>query len=121
LALSSSDSSRKPENIKIYFVAFEQVVVGEAFDPIAFIFFHGDSRHESIGRTHSAPFFWKPGEGVMLEFDWTGAGKAAIIGRYYSYSSPCFLMNEDGGSERLLGVGLALLCLRFIPLPLLCV
>jgi phage I-like protein len=45
-----------------------------------------DFDHE--GRTAAAiprRFFWKPGEGVMLEIDWTGAGKAAISGRDYSY------------------------------------
>ena len=56
-----------------------------------------DFDHE--GRTAAAiprRFFWKPGEGVILEIDWTGAGKAAISGRDYSYFSPCFMLSEDG-------------------------
>jgi Mu-like prophage I protein len=41
-------------------------------------------------------FFWKEGEGVMLELDWTNSGKAAVSGRDYSYFSPTFLLNESG-------------------------
>lgn len=39
-------------------------------------------------------FYWKDGEGVMLECDWTAAGKAAVSGRDYSYWSPCFRLNN---------------------------
>lgn len=41
-------------------------------------------------------FAWKEGEGVMLELDWTGAGKSAVGGRDYSYFSPTFLLNDSG-------------------------
>jgi hypothetical protein len=40
-------------------------------------------------------FSWEP-EGVMLELEWTRAGKAAVEGRDYSYFSPTFMLNEDG-------------------------
>lgn len=41
-------------------------------------------------------FFWDDAKGVMLEADWTQAGKAAVEGRDYSYWSPCFRLGKDG-------------------------
>src|SRR6266404_1879570 len=41
-------------------------------------------------------FTWKEDQGVMLELDWTGAGKTAVGGRDYSYFSPTFILNESG-------------------------
>jgi phage I-like protein len=41
-------------------------------------------------------FFWTEAEGVMLELDWTNAGKTAVSGRDYSYFSPTFLVSEAG-------------------------
>lgn len=41
-------------------------------------------------------FIWKEGEGVMLELDWTGAGKSAVGGRDYNYFSPTFLLDDKG-------------------------
>jgi phage I-like protein len=41
-------------------------------------------------------FTWKEGQGVMLELDWTGAGKNAVGGRDYSYFSPTFLLDDKG-------------------------
>ena len=41
-------------------------------------------------------FIWKEGEGVMLELDWTGAGKTAVGGRDYGYFSPTFLLDDKG-------------------------
>jgi hypothetical protein len=40
-------------------------------------------------------FYWTE-EGVMMEIDWTNAGKTAVSGRDYSYFSPTFLLNERG-------------------------
>jgi hypothetical protein len=40
-------------------------------------------------------FYWTD-EGVMLELDWTNAGKTAVSGRDYSYFSPTFLLDESG-------------------------
>jgi phage I-like protein len=56
-----------------------------------------DFDHEG-GRAAATPkrFFWKDGEGVMLELDWTGAGKTAIAGRDYSHFSATFIINKDG-------------------------
>lgn len=41
-------------------------------------------------------FYWDDDKGVMLEADWTQAGKAAVEGRNYSYWSPCFRLGRDG-------------------------
>lgn len=41
-------------------------------------------------------FYWDDDKGVMLEADWTQAGKAAVEGRDYSYWSPCFRLGRDG-------------------------
>jgi phage I-like protein len=41
-------------------------------------------------------FRYEPGKGVMAKVEWTGAGKAAIEGRDFSYFSPAFLLGDDG-------------------------
>jgi hypothetical protein len=50
-------------------------------------------------------FFWKDGEGVMMELDWTGAGKTAIGDRNYSYLSPTFMLSGDDGTINLPSTG----------------
>jgi phage I-like protein len=40
-------------------------------------------------------FYWTD-EGVMLELDWTNAGRTAVSGRDYSYFSPTFFVSEAG-------------------------
>lgn len=40
-------------------------------------------------------FRYEPGKGVMAKVEWTGAGKAAIEGRDFSYFSPAFLLGDD--------------------------
>ena len=40
-------------------------------------------------------FLWDESKGVILNVDWTRAGKEAIEGRDYSYFSPTFLLNKD--------------------------
>lgn len=41
-------------------------------------------------------FRYESGVGLMLDVDWTSAGRAAIEGRDYSYFSPTFLVSKDG-------------------------
>lgn len=41
-------------------------------------------------------FRYEDGVGLMLDVEWTAAGKAAIDGRDYSYFSPTFLLSKDG-------------------------
>lgn len=41
-------------------------------------------------------FSWKEGEGVMLNLEWTSAGKSAVEGKTYRYFSPTFLLSETG-------------------------
>ena len=41
-------------------------------------------------------FSWSDPDGVLLELDYTNAGKTAVSGRDYSYFSPTFLLNERG-------------------------
>lgn len=41
-------------------------------------------------------FRYEPGVGLMLDVEWTSAGRAAIEGRDYSYFSPTFLVSKDG-------------------------
>jgi len=40
-------------------------------------------------------FTWDEAKGVILNVDWTRAGKDAIEGRDYSYFSPTFLLNNE--------------------------
>jgi Mu-like prophage I protein len=41
-------------------------------------------------------FKWDDTKGVVLEVDWTQAGKDAVAGRNYSYFSPTFLLSDKG-------------------------
>jgi phage I-like protein len=41
-------------------------------------------------------FKWDDAKGVVLEVDWTQAGKDAVAGRNYSYFSPTFLLSDKG-------------------------
>ena len=50
-------------------------------------------------------FRYEPGVGLLLEVDWTAAGRAAIEGRDYSYFSPTFLVSKDGIPTGLTGRG----------------
>jgi len=40
-------------------------------------------------------FMWDKDKGVLLNVDWTKAGREAIEGRNYSYFSPTFLLNNN--------------------------
>src|SRR5262245_34920579 len=40
-------------------------------------------------------FQWDEAKGVVLEVDWTAAGRSAIEGRDYSYFSPTFLLSNN--------------------------
>lgn len=50
-------------------------------------------------------FRYEAGVGLMLDVDWTSAGRAAIEGRDYSYFSPTFLVSKDGIPTGLTGRG----------------
>lgn len=41
-------------------------------------------------------FRYESGKGVMCSVEWTGAGRAAIEGKDFSYFSPEFLVGDDG-------------------------
>lgn len=41
-------------------------------------------------------FHWVPGKGVVLEGEWTAAGREAVEGGSYAYCSPCFRRSESG-------------------------
>lgn len=43
-------------------------------------------------------FYWQDGLGVMLEVDWTNAGRTAVAGRDYSYFSPRFTADAEDGT-----------------------
>lgn len=47
-------------------------------------------------------FSWVPGKGVVLEGEWTAAGKEAVEGGSYGYFSPCF--RRDSESGRVMGL-----------------
>lgn len=57
-----------------------------------------DFDHKDTGPASALPkrFFYSPGQGLMAEVEWTGAGRRAIESKDYSYFSPTFLMDEDG-------------------------
>ena len=59
--------------------------------------------HES-GPAAALPlgFRWEEGAGVVLEVEWTQAGRDALAGRNYSYFSPAWL--QPPGSDRPTGV-----------------
>jgi phage I-like protein len=50
-------------------------------------------------------FRYEPGVGLLLDVEWTAAGRAAIEGRDYSYFSPTFLISKDGIPTGLTGRG----------------
>lgn len=50
-------------------------------------------------------FRYESGVGLLLDVDWTSAGRAAIEGRDYSYFSPTFLVSKDGIPTGLTGRG----------------
>jgi phage I-like protein len=51
--------------------------------------------HDEKGPASFLPkaFKWDEQKGVVLEVDWTQAGKAAVEGRNYSYFSPSFMLS----------------------------
>jgi len=56
-----------------------------------------DFEHKS-GKASAIPtaFRYEEGKGVMASIEWTGAGKAAIEGKDFSYLSPTFLIDDSG-------------------------
>lgn len=50
-------------------------------------------------------FSWVPGKGVVLEGEWTAAGREAVEGGSYAYCSPCFRRSESGRVMGLLTQG----------------
>ena len=42
-------------------------------------------------------FSWVPGKGVVLEGEWTAAGRAAVEGGDFAYFSPCFRRDRESG------------------------
>lgn len=62
-----------------------------------------DFDHKSIGPAAGIPksFRYEAGKGLMMAVDWTRAGKEAIEGRDFSYSSPTFLLANDGSPSGL--------------------
>ena len=56
------------------------------------LFDHADGKASLLPKK----FTWDEERGVMLEAEWTDAGKAAVEGRDYSYWSPSFRLNKAG-------------------------
>lgn len=56
-----------------------------------------DFEHKS-GKASAIPtaFRYEAGKGIMASIEWTGAGKAAIEGKDFSYLSPTFLIDDSG-------------------------
>jgi phage I-like protein len=56
-----------------------------------------DFEHKG-GKAAALPtaFRYEPGKGIMASIEWTGAGKAAIEGKDFSYLSPTFLIDAAG-------------------------
>lgn len=50
-------------------------------------------------------FSWVPGKGVVLEGEWTAAGREAVEGGDYAYFSPCFRRDRETGEVRGLTAG----------------
>lgn len=46
-------------------------------------------------------FRYEPGRGVILELEWTDAGRRAIEGKDFSYFSPVFFLSDDGTPDGL--------------------
>lgn len=61
-----------------------------------------DFEHKA-GASSALPksFRYEPGVGVMCSVEWTGAGRAAVEGKDFSYFSPVFLIGDDGVPESL--------------------
>lgn len=57
-----------------------------------------DFDHNDVGPAAGLPkrFYYEQGKGLMVELEYTGAGRKAIESKDYSYFSPTFLMDEDG-------------------------
>ena len=58
-----------------------------------------DFDHAGTGAAAAIPtrFFYEAGKGIMVDAEWTGAGKSARESRDYSYFSPTFLHDEATG------------------------
>ena len=58
-----------------------------------------DFDHKGSGPASALPqkFYYEKGRGLMVECEWTGAGKKARKNKDYSYFSPTFLRDEDSG------------------------
>ena len=56
-----------------------------------------DFEHKG-GKAAALPtaFRYQPGTGIMASVEWTGAGRAAIEGKDFSYLSPTFLVDANG-------------------------
>lgn len=46
-------------------------------------------------------FYWDEEKGVMLSLEWTSEGKEAVAGKVYSYFSPEFVPDGEGGASLL--------------------
>ena len=58
-----------------------------------------DFDHANSGPASALPqrFFYEQGRGLMVECEWTGAGRKARKNKDYSYFSPTFLRDEESG------------------------
>jgi phage I-like protein len=58
-----------------------------------------DFDHKGDGPASALPkkFYYQKGRGLMVECEWTGAGKKARRNKDYSYFSPTFLRDEESG------------------------
>lgn len=57
-----------------------------------------DFDHAGKGKASALPkrFRYEEGRGLILDIEWTSAGRTAIEGKDYSYFSPDFLLGADG-------------------------
>lgn len=57
-----------------------------------------DFDHQDTGPAAALPkrFYYKNGQGLMAEIEWTGAGRKSIESKDYSYFSPTFLIDDAG-------------------------
>lgn len=58
-----------------------------------------DHRHSGPAAGIPKSFSYESGVGLILEVDWSQAGRSAVEGRDYSYFSPEFLLGTDGTPE----------------------
>jgi len=58
-----------------------------------------DFDHKGEGPASALPkkFLYVPGQGIMVDAEWTGAGRKAIENKDYSYFSPTFLRDAETG------------------------